>query len=274
MQTTCYLIPVYDNQAGLDVSLRSIFRERAASDVVVVDDGSRIPVNLASEFAGRPGRAVSIIRLNQNGGISEALNAGLERIMAAGYTYVARLDAGDTVAPERIERQAGFLDANPEVALVGSDVAFQDRGGSVLYIHRTPQSHDEIVRALRFNNCLLHPAVTARVAVLRRVGGYDGSVPVAEDYELFQRIAVHNRLASLPELLTTTVFAPRGISLTHRFRQQRARLWVQRRYFNPWVLSSYLGIARTLACIAIPTRLVIAWKRRRTILTLPYSFVE
>lgn len=265
MQSICYLIPVFNDQAGLNRSLESIAKETVPADIVVIDDGSRTPLVILPQFADLPGRTLTLIRLERNSGIHVALNAGLDRIFGAAYRYVARLDAGDTVAPDRCELQSAFLDQHPEVALVGSDVAFANPAGEVLFVHRTPTSHEHIRRALFFNNCLMHPAVMARVDVLMSLGGYDQSISVAEDYDLFFRIATHTRIASLPLILTTSAYAPLGISLSRRRRQQWSRLEVQLRYFAVDRLAAYLGVARTLLCMMVPTRLVIAWKSRRTI---------
>jgi glycosyltransferase involved in cell wall biosynthesis len=259
MSTTCYLIPVYNNQDGLDTSLRSILAERSAADVVIVDDGSQVPIVLRPEFADAATRKITILRVAGNGGITQALNIGLDYILSKNYSYVARLDAADTVAPGRIETQSAFLDSNPNVGLVASDVLFRDPCNGSAFIHRVPGEHERIVRALRFNNCLLHPAVTIRTDVLRMVGCYDVAMSVAEDYELFLRISKVSRVASIPAVLTTSMFAPQGISLSQRRRQLRTRLWLQWRYFHPWTVSSYLGIGRTILCLAVPTGIVIRW---------------
>ncbi len=94
----CYLLPVHNDQAGVDVSLRSISAEHAAADIVVVDDGSCKPIAIRREFQSEERRKIAVLRLPQNHGITHALNVGLEYILARNYSYVARLDATDTVA--------------------------------------------------------------------------------------------------------------------------------------------------------------------------------
>jgi glycosyltransferase involved in cell wall biosynthesis len=258
----CYLIPVYRNQTGLDESLKAIVSEREVADVFVVDDGSPEPLVIRPQFRRADRRRVTMFRLVENRGITVALNAGLERVLAEGYEYVARLDAGDTVADDRIAAQSSFLDAHGDVGLVTSDVAFKESSGKILYVHRTPTGHESIVKALRFNNCLLHPAVTMRLDVLKQVGFYQAEMKLAEDYDLFLRIARSARVASLPSVLTTTRFDPEGLSLGRRRAQQCMRLVVQGRYFEYRKVTAYLGIARTIASMAMPTSFVIRSKRR------------
>src|SRR5688500_5262867 len=113
----CILIPCYNNPEGLAASLKSIHPGGSSCLAVVVDDGSREPVRLPE---GLP-VPVQLLRLEQNRGITEALNAGLRWIMAhTSARYIARLDCDDLAAPERFSRQKDFLDRHPEVGLLGS----------------------------------------------------------------------------------------------------------------------------------------------------------
>jgi glycosyltransferase involved in cell wall biosynthesis len=55
-----------------------------------------------------------------NTGVAEALNRGLQE--TRGTPFVARMDADDLCAPDRLVRQVQFLEAHPHVAAVGSNV--------------------------------------------------------------------------------------------------------------------------------------------------------
>ena len=120
------LIPHYNNPEGLLKSLSSIGKDEAV-DVWVVDDGSqRKPDETAAKkaFDGR----IRFGYLPRNQGIQFALNAGLVEIEQH-YEYVARLDCGDTCAPNRFRLQMEFLDNNPKIMLLGSAVTFVDTEG-------------------------------------------------------------------------------------------------------------------------------------------------
>ena len=73
------LIPCYNDQEGLVRSLESIHYDTAKFAVLIVDDGSAIPVqhaHLLSFVAA--GFSINIITLPSNQGIVKALNAGLK----------------------------------------------------------------------------------------------------------------------------------------------------------------------------------------------------
>lgn len=100
-----------------------------------------------------------------------------------------------------------------------------------------------------------------RSSALRESGIYREDVPGAEDYELFMRLSRRYELAVLPEVLTYCEYSLSGISIARRRQQQRERLKVQLRYFNPQTPYSFLGIARTLVSMITPRVAVSGYKR-------------
>jgi glycosyltransferase involved in cell wall biosynthesis len=261
MNTLAVLIPVYRSQAGLERSLASLRDADGQFDIVIVDDGSPFPIAVPPEL--RDGVSVTLLRKARNGGITRALNSGLEVALARGYRYIARLDAGDTVAPDRFALQERFLEENQRCAAVSSHIRFSDTAGNALFCHRPPTSPQAIWREMRLGNCLLHSGVTFRTAAIILAGGYDESYCGAEDYELFLRLGRQHTLGSLPLVLTTTELDPEGLSVRGRRRQQLRRLRCQLNYFDWLDWWSFLGVARTSLAMLTPHRLVLRWKRFR-----------
>ena len=115
MNRVVVLIPVYRNQSGLDRTLDSLLGQAYDRfDVVVVDDGSPDRLVACLQLCGHT--SVLVMRLERNQGIAR-VELGLRYILANGYSYVARLDAGDTAAPQRFEEQVRFLDVNQDCAV-------------------------------------------------------------------------------------------------------------------------------------------------------------
>lgn len=249
------LIPHYNNPQGLAKSLASIgVHERV--DVLVVDDGSvRQPLDeaLAQASFKALGR-LHFLRLPQNRGIEHALNAGLEWIDEYGYPLVARLDCGDENLPDRFARQMAFLDANPDVMLLGGAASFVDQAGVEQFVLRHPTRHADILCALKKNSAFIHPTVMFRFDAVSEAGGYPLDVPAAEDYGLFWAIARRFPVANLPEVLIRYELDPGGISLGKRQKQLKSRLKLQ------WRNRAWLGVARTLALLALPYGLVFKLK--------------
>jgi len=259
MPEVVVLLPVHRNQVGLDRSLGSLRRAHGCFDVCVVDDGSPEPVSAPLRL--REDLPVSLLRLERNLGIAAALNSGLQHILERKYSYIARLDAGDTVIEGRFERQKQFLDRAPGCAVVSSFVDFVDGRQKLLFSHRSPCDHADILRRMHLNNCLLHPASMIRASALRETGIYREDTPGAEDYEIFLRLSRRYELAVLPEVLTRCEYSPQGLSVSRRRRQQKERLKLQFRYFDPKSAYSFLGVARTLVSMVIPEAAIFRYKR-------------
>jgi glycosyltransferase involved in cell wall biosynthesis len=222
-----------------------------------VDDGSTPPLTVDVRALDYP---VVLLRMPKNGGIESALNAGLAYIAREGFELVARVDAGDRCAPNRLARQQAFLDEHPQVHLVGSNVEWRRDDDSLAFSLALPTTHAEISRALHHTVCLLHPTVMFRASVVTAVGPYSHAYPAAEDYEFFWRIARRFDVANIPEMLHTQRFHAGSISLRRRRRQLHSKLRIQLQYFRVTEPRAFMGVAKTLALMSLPYASVVVVK--------------
>ena len=257
------LIPVFNDSAGIQSSLESLCKADIPGGLItlVVDDGSVPSLDLnMSDFKNI---GLEVLRLPCNQGIEHALNAGLEKLLASNITYIARLDAGDTIRADRFTRQLEWLDLHPKTVIIGSDVEFVDTACHLQFRQHPPTNDQGIRRRMHFSSALMHPSVMIRTEALMRIGGaYSLSYPAAEDYELFFRLMKTGQAASIPEPLTTRLLTSGSISERRRRRQLFTRLRIQIGFFEPLLIESYLGICATLLFMIIPTALVMRLKRR------------
>ncbi len=115
----------------------------------------------------------------------------------------ALIHADDVNAPERLERQVAFMEAHPEVALVGSRYDIIDGesrprpggGPGHGYTH-----HNDIVHMMMMESPLGCPTVLFRRSAVLEAGNHR-HVPFVEDYDLWMRLAAHHRIANLNEFL-------------------------------------------------------------------------
>lgn len=197
-------MPCRDAAATLEEALGSILSQTFGDfEVVAVDDGSQDETpRLLQAWAQRDPRVRPLLRPRR--GIVAALSEGLAACRAP---LIARMDADDRVHPERLARQVAFLEAHPEVAVVGCLVqAFPPetvREGFRIYLEWqnglvTPE---DIAREMFIESPLAHPSVIMRRDWLARVGGYqDHGWP--EDYDLFLRLHLAGaRFAKVPQVL-------------------------------------------------------------------------
>lgn len=262
MNRAAVLIPHYNNPQALRVSLESIAADDPA-DVYVVDDGSQAPPSAADVRSAVAGdRRVEVIVLPANVGIEGALNTGLDRIIADGYEFIARLDCGDRNVGRRFAEQIEYLDSHPEVILLGGAAQFVDPDGVPLFVRTMPATHDEIAAFMRLNSAFMHPAVMFRASAAARLGHYPTEFPAAEDYAYFWRFLDAGQVANLTTVLIEYEVDPHGISRSKRSRQLHSRLQVQRLHSDGSFAARW-GILRTRALLAAPVGLIDALKAKR-----------
>ncbi|GAB6038865.1 glycosyltransferase family A protein [Fundidesulfovibrio butyratiphilus] len=201
------LLPVRNAADTIGPALESLFAQTFEDfEVVAVDDGSDDgrTLHTLEAFAGRDSR-LRLVRL-EHAGIVQALNRGLDLSRAR---FVARMDADDMCHPDRLRLQAGFLERNPDVDVVGCLVRFGgDRArcpgyaGHVDWLNGL-RTHEEMALGVFRDAPLAHPSVMVRRQAFERFGAYRQG-PFPEDYDLWLRwLEGGARLAKLPlELLT------------------------------------------------------------------------
>jgi glycosyltransferase involved in cell wall biosynthesis len=215
-------------------------------ELLVVDDGSTdaTPALLAAVVDPR----LSVHRQSRTG-LTRALNRGLGLTRAP---LVARLDADDVALPERLARQRAFLAAHPEVGLLGTAAREENPGGAPARVVRPPQDDATLRRALIRANPFVHSSVIVRRELLVRAGGYDERLAVAQDYELWMRLARLTSLANLAEVLVVRRLGEGRVSVEReedRLRTEARVRWraVASGAYPPWCALFALRPALALA---------------------------
>jgi len=163
-------------------------------EFIVIDDGSEdASAAILNSYQMRDSR----LRVygHKHRGLAESLNRGCG--IAQGK-YVARMDADDIATPNRLQWQVRFMEAHPDVGLLGGVIDFIDENGREFRRVSHPIEDAAIRRALNHDEAsFCHPATMMRKDVLVSVGGYRTSFLAAEDYDLWLRMASCSRLANL-----------------------------------------------------------------------------
>lgn len=246
------LMAAYNAEKTLPDSVASVLRSTHPFRLYIVDDCSRIPV--ADVLGDYDRDRIEIIRLERNAGPAGARNAGLRRILENGHALVAIMDADDICYPERLAKQAAYLAAHPNVAVIGSWEHIIDERSEFVSDAAMPCDPAEIRDLMYVKMCVSHPTLTIRSDVFRNLGLYSEAYRAGEDYELVRRILTHHDVANLPEYLLDYRISPGGMSLRSRKRQLVDRLRVQFAYFSPLKWRAWVGVARTLALLIIPAK--------------------
>ncbi|MGI4747167.1 MAG: glycosyltransferase family 2 protein [Janthinobacterium lividum] len=177
--------------------------------IIVVDDGSTD--NSAEVLAQAAVADPRILIVTQpNRGIVAALNAGLAHCTAP---FIARHDADDLSAPDRLERQLRYFDHNSDcIALSGSAWQIDELGlrlGTKTRV-RDPALGDPF-RVPAREPYLLQPMLMVRRSALVAANGYRPLL-VSEDSDLYWRLQAIGRLHNMDEVLGSYRMHPQSIS--------------------------------------------------------------
>ncbi|MCI5059498.1 MAG: glycosyltransferase [Alphaproteobacteria bacterium] len=254
-KSICYLICVFNDNEGLLRTLKSIYQDDPLTDILIIDDGSTPCV---SELPERQGFEHKLIRLPENKGLIAALNIGIEHIIGQRYTYVARLDAGDTVNKGRLSAQKEYLELHPDVGMVGTQLrAFDKESGDTLFHFNNPVGAKNVARTLKMKNCLAHPSVMIRMSVFKELGGYDPEFIYAEDYEMWRRIASKYGVDNLPEVYVNKEISKTQMTAVNRRASSLTKMRAQFKYFKLFDLWCYVGVVRTLISLILPRKILL-----------------
>lgn len=177
-------------------------------------------------------------------GIAHALNNGLAQ---ASGKYIARMDADDVSHPERLVKQVAYLDAHPEIGVLGTRTAFattvEKCSGMKWFVdwqNALLGPHEHYVK--RFVDApLAHPTVMFRRELVERHGGYDTG-PLPEDHELWLRwMDAGVRFAKLPEELLTWNDHAQRLSRTHPHYSVDAFFTTKAKWLARWMKRKLSG---------------------------------
>lgn len=213
------LIAVHNGARFLEEALRSVMvQDLREVEIVVVDDASTDESPAILERLAAEDNRIRVLTAKQNLKLAGALNFGLEHVRAP---YVARMDDDDINYTHRLHLQKRYLDAHPDVTIVGGSIDWLDEAGR--RTRRSVRIRDTLaVRWMaRFAMTMPHPTFMFRThgsdgTPLR----YDSRFTLAQDHDLICRVlTAGGGVVCLPDVVLG--FRRHGNSVSHaRSREQ------------------------------------------------------
>jgi len=209
------LIPAYNAAPTLARALDSVAAQTLEpAETIVVDDGS---TDATAEIAAAHPLGVRLLRHEENRGSSAALRTALA---AARHDLVAFLDADDEWLPEKLAAQMAALAETPGAAFIATGFANIAPGGATRWTYGAEPAAREgadFWKALLEHSMVAKPSVLTRRSLIERAGGPDPALAVAEDQDLWIRLALAGPVRYLPQVLLRVHDAP-----TSLMKRQRA----------------------------------------------------
>ena len=243
---------VYNGERDLREAIESITGQTFRDfEFMIVDDCSTdYSPDILNEYSQKDLR-IKLIRNELNLGLTSSLN---KAIKTAAGKYIARMDSDDVADPKRLEKQVEFMETNPDVVLLGTAFHEIDKNGSILGSKHFPMNDNELRQALIKLNPFCHASVIIRRSALDMTGLYDETIPKAQDYDLWFRLATTGKIANLPEHLMKRRYDDRNISITQENEQLKWAInirknAIQKGYYSP---KNYIYLIRPFIALISP----------------------
>lgn len=224
------VMPVYNSEFYLVNSIKSILEQTFSSfEFFIIDDGSTDrSLEIISDMSQIDER-INLIKNEMNLGVAISLNKGIA--MSKGK-YIVRMDADDISLPRRLEEQVKFMEARPEVDVLGTGCMLIDKSGVRLRDFVFPSHSLMLQWDLPFFTPLIHPSVMMRSSTIKKIGGYDPQMKHTEDYDLWWRVSLSGGLANLQEIHLLLRSHGENVSVRYQSQQEEFSRRIGAKYMS------------------------------------------
>ncbi|KAA0257684.1 glycosyltransferase family 2 protein [Deferribacter autotrophicus] len=185
------IIPVHNRITVLKDAIESVLCQTFKNfEIIIVDDGSTTDIATALKPYLN---LIKYIRFEKNRGVSAARNEGIR--LSKGE-YIAFLDSDDIWLPFKLEKQISFMTQNG-FEVCHTDEFWYKKGVFINQGEKHKKFGGKILTKI-LDHCRISPSsFIAKKEVFYKSGIFNESLPIAEDYDLWLRIALFYRIGFL-----------------------------------------------------------------------------
>lgn len=192
-----------EKPAYLNRSLQSIWDDqtRKPDEIILVQDG---PVGedltlVISQWKDKLGDVLVLLINETNLGLTKSLNKGIK---VARGEYIARMDSDDISLPDRFLLQLEYMDAHPEISVLGGAIQeFNDKDVIIGQRH-FPADTASIRQYIHKASPVAHPAVMIRKSLFDEGVHYNENYRTTQDLALwFDVLATGHEMANLEDFV-------------------------------------------------------------------------
>jgi glycosyltransferase involved in cell wall biosynthesis len=244
------IIPAY-NMSGVILNAIDSVKNQTYKNIelIIIDDGSY--GNTSEVVSGYTSNNVQLYRQN-NGGVSAARNKG---ISLSNGELIAFLDADDLWHPEKIRLQIEVQADEPDVGMIACGYSVKDiESDSLLQtvVRSDKCCGNDISNCLSFYQIVPASAsgVLIKADVLKESGGFDETLQIAEDWDLWLRIAKVSKIKFVEQDLVVLRISGNKPNYRNLYNEEKSVLHVINKSVSPdkhrkakAALYGYLGMS-------------------------------
>lgn len=189
------IMPVYNSQDTVYFSIRSVLNQTYSNlDFIIINDGSTD--DSESVILSFKDTRIKYFKISHKGR-SYASNYGISK---AATEFIARIDADDLFVKEKLKSQMGFIKEHPEIDFIFSWSVFYNET-DMLRFWKSPESDSDIKSKMMYLNPINHSSVIYKKDVILKLSGYNETLDINEDYDLWIRASKEYKFYCLQEYL-------------------------------------------------------------------------
>ena len=192
------VIPVYNGADFLKEAIESALNQTYSNiEILVINDGS----NDANKTEKTAQSFKSKIRYfkKENGGVSSALNMGIEKMKGA---YFSWLSHDDLYHVDKIQKQIEYISDNPKLNVIGCNFKMENLNTSIIKIFKTKlkiidNGRDALTIWINFCSLLI------KKSALKEASFFNENNKTCQDLEMILRLVERNPIHILEQILVT-----------------------------------------------------------------------
>src|SRR3972149_8313204 len=190
------ITPTFNRSDFITFSIESVLRQTCPDfEMIIVDDGS---TDGTGEIVNKYLHDERIrYYWQENLGQSTARNKGIN--LSSGE-YICFLDSDDIYKPDKLHEQVSLFKRMPYVDIVYGDEEYIGADGALLGKSKMKCHSGVIYEALLLDNFVSIATAMVRRRCFDEMGGFDESIKVADDYELWLRYSARYRFHYEPAI--------------------------------------------------------------------------
>lgn len=185
MPLVSVVIPCYNREDEIEISVNSVCTQTYKNiEIIIVDDFSSDNSVMRIKELMKKNDRIKLVEHHTNRGGGAARNSG---ILNASGDLIAFLDSDDEWFPDKIEKQVKEMCADEQREIVFSgynECGFPSR--NITYV-RIPRNSTPLWQLLCENFLGTTSSVMCTANLLRRIEGFNDTLPSAQDWDLYLR---------------------------------------------------------------------------------------
>lgn len=199
-ESVSVIMPVYNAEAYVEEAVMSILNQTFSDiELLIIDDKGQD--NSMEVIKSIKDPRIKIFTNDVNRGIAYATNVGLENAQGK---YIALMDDDDVAMPDRLETEFTYLEAHPDIDVVGGADMTIDENGKVISFYQEVICNPKRIKAELLFRDRIHNATSMfrRDFVERHHLRYKDGFLGMQDFKFWTECAAYGKLANIDKVFS------------------------------------------------------------------------